>query len=447
MVRYLLGDDLWWKAIHHYVTKFAQQNVTTADFARAIDEATGRNLDWFFDQYVYRQGYPEFEVTYEWDDELRSARLKVAQKQEVNDQNPLFRMPVEVSFLLSTGRQRFKVDVREKEQSFYFALPEKPRVVSFDPDNWVLKTLDFKKSKEQLIQELKESDAIMDRIGAAEGLAKIGGPDAVAALQDALLHDPFWGVRVRVARALGAIRSAAARDALIAGLQNEDSRVRRAVVTALGEFRGDETAADALLPVAEHDDSYFVEGEAAKSLGRIRSTRAFGEMERALSRTYHDAIGQVLVFEGFAELRDERAIPIAKDWARYGRPPRAREAAISALGKLGNLSEEKREDVIDFLRPFLDDPWLGVRTRTVGALRELRATKALGDLQRVAEADLDGRAQRAAREAIQAIREGETKDEEVKKLRDELDDLRNENRALRDRLDKLEVQIKGVAQG
>lgn len=441
MVRYLLGDDLWWKAIQHYVRKFAQQNVTTADFARAIEEATGRNLDWFFDQYVYKQGYPEFKVSYSWDDDLKSAQVKVEQTQETNEQNPLFRMPVEIAFTVGDSRQTFKVNIEEKEQTFYFALAAKPRVVSFDPNNWVLKTVDFSKSKEQLIQELKGSEAIIDRIRAAEGLAKVGTAEAVAALKEALLHDPFWGVRSRVARALGTIRSTTARDALIEGLHNEDPRVRRAVVTALGEFRNDETAADALLPYAEHDASYFVEGEAAKSLGRIRSTRAFGELERTLTKVYHDAIGQVLAFDGFAELRDERAIPIAKEWSRYGRPPRARESAVSALGKLGSLSDDKKDDVIDFLIPYLDDYWLGVRLRTVLALRDLKATKALSHLERVAESDPDGRVQRAAREAIQAIREGASRDDEIKKLRDELDKLREENRELRDRLDKLELRL------
>lgn len=441
MVRYLLGDDLWWKAINHYVRKFAQQNVTTADFARAIEEATGRNLDWFFDQYVYKQGYPEFKVSYSWDDALKSAQVKVEQTQPVNDQTPLFRMPVEIAFKVGANKQSFKVSIEEKEQSFYFALAEKPRVVSFDPNNWVLKTVDFSKGKEQLLQELKESDAIIDRIRAAEGLGKTGTTDVVEALKEALLTDPFWGVRSRIARVLGTIRSSAARDALIAGLQNEDPRVRRAVVAALGEFRGDEMAADALLPHSEHDASYFVEGEAAKSLGRIRSTRAFGELERTLTKKYHDALGQYLAFEGFAELRDERAIPLAKEWSRYGKPQRARESAVSALGKLGGLSEEKSEDAIDFLIPYLDDPWLQVRLRTVRALRELKATKALSHLHRVAESDPDGRTQRAAKEAIQAIREGTTKEEEVKKLRDDLEKLREENRELRDRLDKLERRM------
>ncbi|HWO73345.1 MAG TPA: hypothetical protein VNN21_07280, partial [Dehalococcoidia bacterium] len=60
---------------------------------------------------------------------------------------------------------------------------------------------------------------------------------------------------------------------------------------------------------------------------------------------------------------------------------------------------------------------------------------------------LDDRVVRAARVAIQKIREGADKGEEVKKLREEVDKLTNENRELRDRLDKLEARLSPPASG
>lgn len=74
-------------------------------------------------------------------------------------------------------------------------------------------------------------------------------------------------------------------------------------------------------------------------------------------------------------------------------------------------------------------------------LEDLRNTKAIGDLERVAQRDLDGRVQRRAREAARSLREGADKGEEVKKLREELDDLQKVNRELRDRLDRLEARV------
>ncbi len=47
----------------------------TNDFEAAIEEATGQNLYWFFDQWVYKAGYPVFDVSYEWSDTAKAVRL------------------------------------------------------------------------------------------------------------------------------------------------------------------------------------------------------------------------------------------------------------------------------------------------------------------------------------------------------------------------------------
>ena len=67
MLRYQLGDDLFWKAIRHYAAKHRGGNVTTPDLQRAIEESTGRNLDEFFDQWLYGAGHPQLTVAFEYD--------------------------------------------------------------------------------------------------------------------------------------------------------------------------------------------------------------------------------------------------------------------------------------------------------------------------------------------------------------------------------------------
>src|SRR5713101_2859926 len=62
MLRAVLGDALFWKAMHHYCVTHRGQNVITTDLQRAIEEATGKSLDWFFHQWVYQAGHPELEV-------------------------------------------------------------------------------------------------------------------------------------------------------------------------------------------------------------------------------------------------------------------------------------------------------------------------------------------------------------------------------------------------
>jgi aminopeptidase N len=79
------------------VKKHRSTNVTTPDLQRAITEATGRNIDWLFDEYVYKGGHPAFKLAFEWDDASKQAKLGVQQSQDEKESS-LFRLPVTVDF-------------------------------------------------------------------------------------------------------------------------------------------------------------------------------------------------------------------------------------------------------------------------------------------------------------------------------------------------------------
>ena len=450
MLRFQLGDELFWKAIRHYAAKHRGGNVTTPDLQRAIEQATGRNLDAFFEQWVYGAGHPKLTLAFEWDDSAKQAKLTVKQTQSTeHDTAEVFRTPVEVDFALGRSSQSFRIQLTEREQSFYFPLPERPKMVRFDPGGWLLKTVEFKRSQEMLLHQLKHDDDILGRIDAAKELAKLATKEAVEALQQAVLHDAFWGVQAEAARGLGSVGSTAALEALLACLNVEHPRARRGVVSALGEFRDEPPvhrgarAAETLERVLdEGDPSYYVEADAAAALAKTRSPRAFAALERALEKESHNEVIRVRTFAGFGELRDERALPIAIDWTRYGRPPQARDAAAACLGKLGHYVERK-EPALDRLVELLDDPSLRTRLASVGALQELDEDRAIPALERLAARELDGRVVRRCREVIARLREGRDKGDEVKKLRTELEKMREEQRTLKDRMEKMEARGKG----
>ncbi|MBM2825940.1 MAG: hypothetical protein HW403_4 [Dehalococcoidia bacterium] len=448
MLRYVLGDILFWKAINHYVTKYREQCVVTADLQKAVEEATGRSLDWFFEQWVYKAGYPEYKVEYQWNEDSKTARVAVSQTQALDEATSLFRMPVEICFNGNEGYETFKVEVAEKEQSFHFPLKAKPSMVRFDPGNWILKSMDFRKPKEMLIFQVKNSEDAVGRIEAVRALGRDASPEAVEALKESLMKDGFWAVQSEAAKALGSIRSATALDALREGLSVSHPKARRAVVAALGEFK-DEAAVDALLGPLAGDESYFVEAEAARSLGKTRSPRAFEAIQGTLAKDSFVDIIRATAFDGFAELKDERAVPIAMEYSQYGRHPNARSLAVACLGRLGDLAEgEKKDKIVDRLIELLDDPWLRVKLVAIGALEFMKVDRALPALGRLVVRDLDGRVQRRAREALARIRQGRDRADDVRKVQEDLDKMRDENRKLQDRLDSLEARLpKGDSTG
>ena len=447
MLRYVLGDDLWWKAINHYVTKHARNVVATPDLQRAIEEATGRNLDRFFDQWVHHAGHPEYKVNWTWDDAAKLANVTVKQTHRVDDSTMLFSMPILIDFRKGDAVHEFRVTIDQKEQTLHFPLLERPKMVRFDPGNHVLKKLEFDKPVDELAHQLAHDPDVMGRVAAAKALGKQGGPKAIEALAAAVRNDAFWGAQAEAAKALGATRSTAARDALINLRGIPHPKARRGVVQALGEFRHDERAADALLPAVRGDASYFVEGSATISLSKTRSPRAYDAIAAQFDKPSYNETLRVMACNALAELKEERAIDFLLGWTPYGRPQQVRSAAIAALAALADHFPDHKTRVVERLTELLNDPWLRTRLSAAEGLGKLGDGIALGPLDAYIARELDGRGVRVAREAMAKIREGKGRDDETKKMREDLDKAMADNRELRDRLDKLETLVLPSADG
>jgi aminopeptidase N len=439
MLRGVLGDDQFFRSIQRYCRENQHGSVVTQHLIDAIAAETGRNLEWFFDQWVFKPGHPKFKVSWRWDETAGAASVTVKQTQQTDDGTPIFRAPLTIDF--TTGRKRprvFPVEVTEAEHTFVFPLPEKPDLCRFDPGNRVLKELEFEKSTAELRLQLRDDDDIAGRQHAAKALGEKGGREAIEALGDALAHDRFWGVQAAAAKALGAARSAAAREVLLQNIRVRHPKARRAVVAALGEFRGEDGVFEALKPLAARDRSWFVEAEAHRSAGKLRVEGAFDLLVQGMERpSFRQVIRQACI-DGFVELRDERAFEHLLAAANYGAPPQSRAAAANALGRLGVFFEAQRPSVGDSLTELLHDPDFRVRMAAAAALRTLKDPSKAAALDAMASRELDGRSVRAAREAAIALRKGAETTEEVKALRDDFEKIKDENSRLRDRVEKLE---------
>jgi len=151
MLRNELGDEAFWAALRHYALRHEYGVVETADLRDAIEEATGRGLNWFFDQWIHHGGHPEFEVHDRWDSDEQLLRLTVRQTQKVTDLTPLFRVPVAIELVTPEETVTRKITIAKADETFSFTLPQRPRRVVFDPQDWILKKLSFTKSKQEWI--------------------------------------------------------------------------------------------------------------------------------------------------------------------------------------------------------------------------------------------------------------------------------------------------------
>ena len=145
MLRGVVGDDAFFAGIREYYRRHAHSAILTEDFEAAMEEVSGQELGWFFQQWVHEPGYPVFEVSESWQPGAGGAggTLAVTLRQVQDPEWPTFRVPMELVLRRDEEAIRRRIEVREREVTVRFALEEgaRPGTVELDPDGWVLKAV------------------------------------------------------------------------------------------------------------------------------------------------------------------------------------------------------------------------------------------------------------------------------------------------------------------
>ena len=140
MMRYLLGDSAFYNVFKTYRQRFEYKSATTDDFAAAASSVAGRDMSWFFNQWVYRKGWPIY--AYQWNSSPEAGgayKLTIAIQQQQTDS--IFQMPIQLVAMGSGKDTTLLANDTMRNQSFSFVIPFSPDSVLFDRDGWILKRM------------------------------------------------------------------------------------------------------------------------------------------------------------------------------------------------------------------------------------------------------------------------------------------------------------------
>jgi aminopeptidase N len=432
MLRTELGDDVFWRGIQKYLDAHQKGIVETRDLMRALEAASGKSLGRFFEQWVYRPGHAELDVALAWDDGILSCEVKQTHH-EGGGVPSAFELQLTLDVVAPGGGvERRKLNVTQRSETFAVPSGERPKFVVVDADLRVLGEVNVRAPGDMLRNQLKQGRSARAKYLAAHALARIDDPPTIEALAERLRDEKeFWGTRHEVAGALAKLRSQEAYAVLASMTKTKHPKVRRAVAASLGAFKTPE-ALEALKPLALGDESYMVQADAARSIGKTKQHAALDVLLDVVDRKSWADVVSVGALDGMAAMRDDRGIPHVTTRTRYGHPTRARRAAILALPKIAadRRARETLEDLLDDKDPYL-------RVDVVRALADVGDAKARPALRAKLDTDLDPRVRRRIREALRDLG-GEGK-RAAEQLREELDKLRGEHLELRARVAKLEA--------
>jgi aminopeptidase N len=137
MLRGLVGPDVFWSGIRQYYDAYRNRNASTDDFRQVMERVSGRELEWFFRQWLNRGGVPRLEGTWRYDGVARRVEVTLMQTQA----GELFRLPLEIGVMaLAQGPYRIeRVELSQRQTTFTFPVEQEPAGVMLDPSTWLLK--------------------------------------------------------------------------------------------------------------------------------------------------------------------------------------------------------------------------------------------------------------------------------------------------------------------
>jgi aminopeptidase N len=146
MLRGLLGEDDFWKGIRSYYATHMNGNATTADFRNAMEEASGKNLKDFFEQWLYKPGTLRLKGNWQYNETKKEITIQLDQVQE---DGSLFKMPLQIAIQQPGKNTTLLKTLQLNGKSNVFTIPVEAKPVSLvaDPDTWVLMDAELQEKK------------------------------------------------------------------------------------------------------------------------------------------------------------------------------------------------------------------------------------------------------------------------------------------------------------
>jgi aminopeptidase N len=134
MLRRQLGDSVFHTIIRSYYAAYAGKNADTRDFQKICEKESGKNLQSFFDQWLYTPGLPKLEVKWKYDSKNKTILITVKQLQ-----TDLFRFPLDIKIQAASGKPKWEtLSINKQAQQFNIPLNAKPVQVYLDPKTSLL---------------------------------------------------------------------------------------------------------------------------------------------------------------------------------------------------------------------------------------------------------------------------------------------------------------------
>lgn len=265
MLRQVVGDSAFFDALHLYLedNKFTAAEVP--QLRLAFEKVTGRDLNWFFNEWYYNKGYPLLSINHTYDPASGKVTVTVRQMQDLT-QNPVFEMPLQVDIYVNGKKESHPVIMNKTINTYVYSVASKPDLVLADGKHtMVVSVKNENMSLSEREYQYNHLSSYFDKHDALKDLSNHLDDAGARSTMMKALQDPYWALREFAIEKMGNDSSAEFKHNLINLVNDSSPIVRSSAITALSSNYKDES----LMPIyknAINDSSYGVESSALEAI-------------------------------------------------------------------------------------------------------------------------------------------------------------------------------------
>ena len=271
MLRHYVGDDAFFASLNKYLNDNKFSNGSAIKLKLAFEAVTGKDLNWFFNQWYFGDGHPYVRINQKYDDAKKQV-LVVIQQTQTKDK--IFELPVGIDVYAANKKNHYDVWSKNRVDSFYFPAPVNPDNVNIDNAKILLWEKDETKPLSQYIFQYKHATNFIDRLEALDQAAENMKDPAALSLIKSALKDTFYVIRQKAIQSFNpAALPKEIEDEIVNLITKDPSNfVREAAIDAIGVLNKQEYKP--LFEQLTQNDSYLVAGAALDALEKIDSLTA-----------------------------------------------------------------------------------------------------------------------------------------------------------------------------
>ena len=283
----LIGDAAFDKAMKIYLTKNALHSAEAHNWRMAVEEATGQDWNWFFNEWYYHGGHPALRVNYMYNDSI--GKLIVAVNQVQSDSEFNFRLPLKAAVIYGDDKTIADWVITKRKDTFTYDYKNgvKPIII---PDCQHILPGEIKENKKpsQWYEQFTHSTDYVSKRLAVSGASKQIGDSLSQVIITLGLNDEMKSIRIAALSVLGNVQSEKYKrrwTPRVTEMAKSDSvvNVRADAIELLSSWKV--SAAKPLLLSSIYDSSYFVAGNALEGLGKLDKDTAY-IIARSLAPTH-----------------------------------------------------------------------------------------------------------------------------------------------------------------